>query len=73
MKNKGKLQENTSVKLCFADTSGSCVWSYKAIFRNGWFDNEGKNSRHDTLSDVDGCYVWYEVIDSSPTSNNPQE
>lgn len=62
MKNKGNLQENTRVKLCFADTSGSCVYSYEAIFRNGWFDHGEKNSRHDTLSDVDGCYVWYEVI-----------
>lgn len=61
MKNKGQLKENCKVKICIADTSGNCVYSYNAIYRNGWFDHEGQNARHDTLDSIDGCYTWYIV------------
>jgi hypothetical protein len=64
MKNKGQLKENCKVKICFADTSGSCVYSYRATYRNGWFDHEGANARHDTLDSIDGCYTWFIVEDA---------
>ncbi len=64
MKNKGQLKENCKVKICIADTSGSCVYSYKAVYRNGWFDHEGSNARHDTIDSIDGCYTWYIVEDT---------
>lgn len=63
--NKGVLKEGCRVEVRFADSSGSCVWSYKAIFRNGWFDHENPNdnSRHDTPASMDGCYSCYIVED----------
>lgn len=61
-KNKGFLTEGSRVRVCMADTSGNCVYSYEAVYRNGWFDHGGKNTRHDTPAMMDGCYAWYEVI-----------
>ena len=65
-KNRGILREGCSVTVHMADTSGSCVWSYKAIYRNGWFDHENPNgnARHDTPAMMDGCYTWYIVENS---------
>lgn len=61
-KNRGILKENSKVSIHIADGSGNCVYSYKAIYRNGWFDHQdSNNNRHDTLKDVDGCYFWYIV------------
>lgn len=64
-KNKGILKEGCKVTICMADTSGNCVWSYEATYKNGWFDHESpeKNARHDTPAMMDGCYAWYIVKD----------
>lgn len=61
--NKGILTEGCRVTVEFADTSANCVWSYKAIYRNGWFDHENPsgNARHDTPASMDGCYSRYIV------------
>ena len=73
-KNKGILTEGCPVTICMADTSGSCVFSYKAIYRNGWFDhnNPSRNSRHDTLKDIDGCYAWY-IVDPFNLDKNKED
>ena len=63
MRTKGDLSEGCKVKVCFADTSGNMVYSYSAIYQDGWFDhqNPSGNARHDTPASMDGCYTWYEV------------
>jgi hypothetical protein len=62
-KNNGILKEGCKVTVCMADTSGNCVWSYKATYKDGWFDhgNPSGNARHDTPAMMYGCYAWYIV------------
>lgn len=67
MRNKGILKEGCEVTVFHCDTGGSIVWSYPAIYENGWF-NHGtpeKNARHDTPAHCDGCYCFYEVKEKS--------
>lgn len=63
MKNRGQLKEGSFVKVCFADTSGNMVWSYNAVYEDGWFNHKNPegNARHDTPASIDGCYAWYIV------------
>jgi hypothetical protein len=57
----GKLKEGDKVTVCFADSSGNMVWSYPAIYQNGWFDHQNPtgNNRHDTPESIGGTWSWY--------------
>ena len=65
-KNKGELKDGCTVEVCFAEDNGIMVYSYSAIYRNGWFDHGGSNNRHDTPATINGCYSWYEVVCPPP-------